>query len=133
MISASGSNPLERCSKYTLILWVIQLMNDPGPEALADPTLIMLREPHLGGTRGRLANSGTTTQEKVCGPQAACSTQLQSKCHCFALGKVSLYSNSMEDIIAIGLASEAQVVERANVCHQFKTLSTDRLLEESDF
>lgn len=49
MISASGSNPLERRSKRTLILRVIQLMNDPGPEALADPTLIMLREPHLGG------------------------------------------------------------------------------------
>lgn len=71
MISASGSNPLERCSKYTLILRVIQLMNDPGPEALADPTLIMLREPHLAGTRGRLANSGTPTQEKDRGPQAA--------------------------------------------------------------
>lgn len=52
MISASGSNPLERCSKCTLILRVIQLMNDPGPEALADPTLIMLREPHLGGAGG---------------------------------------------------------------------------------
>lgn len=53
MISASGSNPLERCSKCTLILRVIQLMNDPGPEALADPTLIMLREPHLGDTEGQ--------------------------------------------------------------------------------
>lgn len=52
MISASGSNPLKRCSKSTLILRVIQLMNDPGPEALADSTLIMLREPHLGVTRG---------------------------------------------------------------------------------
>lgn len=52
MISASGSNPLERRSKCTLILRVIQLMNDPGPEALADPTLIMLREPHLGDTEG---------------------------------------------------------------------------------
>ncbi len=71
MISASGSNPLERCSKRTLILQVIQLMNDPGPEALADPTLIMLREPHLGGTGGRLANSGTANPEKACGPQAA--------------------------------------------------------------
>ncbi|KAK2893647.1 hypothetical protein Q8A73_016131 [Channa argus] len=64
MISASGSNPLERCSKCTLILQVIQLMNDPGTEALTDPTLIMLREPHLGGTVGRLANTGTMTQEK---------------------------------------------------------------------
>lgn len=100
MISASGSNPLERCSKCTLILRVIQLMNDPGPEALADPTLIMLREPHLGGTGGRLANSGTTTQEKACGPQAARSTQLLSWRHCNALGKVSLYSNSMEDVMA---------------------------------
>lgn len=54
MISASGSNPLERCSKSALILRVIQLMNNPGPEALADPTLIMLREPHLGGTGGTL-------------------------------------------------------------------------------
>lgn len=90
MISASGSNPLERCSKCTLILRVIQLMNDPGPEALADPTLIMLREPHLGGTGGRLANSGTTTQEKACGLQAAHSMQLQSRSHCTALGKVSL-------------------------------------------
>lgn len=68
MISASGSNPLERCSKCTLILWVIQLMNDPAPEALADPTLIMLREPHLGGTTGCLANSGATTQERARGP-----------------------------------------------------------------
>lgn len=49
MISASGSNPLERRGECTLILRVIHLMNDPGPEALADPTLIMLREPHLGG------------------------------------------------------------------------------------
>ncbi|KAK2833231.1 hypothetical protein Q5P01_017120 [Channa striata] len=64
MISASGSNPLERCSKCTLILQVIRLMNDPGPEALTDPTLIMLREPHLGGAVGCLANSGTMTQEK---------------------------------------------------------------------
>lgn len=52
MTSASGSDPLERRGKCTLILWVIQLMNDPGPEALADPTLIMLREPHLGGAGG---------------------------------------------------------------------------------
>lgn len=56
MISASGSNLLEHCSERTLILWVIQLMNDSGPKALADPTLIMLREPHLGGARGSLAN-----------------------------------------------------------------------------
>lgn len=49
MISASGSDPLERGGKGTLILWVIQLMNDLDPETLADPTLIMLREPHLGG------------------------------------------------------------------------------------
>lgn len=100
MISASGSNPLERCSKCTLILQVIQLMNDPGPEALADPTLIMLREPHLGGTGGHLANSGTRTQEKACGPRAARSMQLQPSRHCNTLGKVSLYSKSMEDIIA---------------------------------
>lgn len=79
MISASGSNPLERCSKYTLILQVIQLMNDPGPEALADPTLIMLRELHLGGTVGRLAKSETTTQEKVCCPNVAHSLQFQSE------------------------------------------------------
>lgn len=41
-------------------MWVIRLMNDPGPEALEDPTLIMLREPHLGGARGggRLLNRG---------------------------------------------------------------------------
>lgn len=63
MISASGSNPLERCSKRTFILQVIQLMNDPLPEALADPTLIILKEPNLQGTRGRLANSGAATQE----------------------------------------------------------------------
>lgn len=56
MISASGSNPLEHCSKCTLILPVIQLMNDPGLEALADPTLIMLREPHLEGSGGDAAN-----------------------------------------------------------------------------
>lgn len=80
MISASGSNPLERCTKYTLILQVIQLMNDPGPEALADPTLIMLRELHLGGTVGRLAKSETTTQEKVCCPNAARSLHFQSEC-----------------------------------------------------
>lgn len=49
MISASGSNPLERTGEGTLILLVIRLMDDPGPEALADPTLIML---HLGGTGG---------------------------------------------------------------------------------
>lgn len=49
MISASGSNPLERAGEGTLILLVIRLMDDPGPEALADPTLIML---HLGGTGG---------------------------------------------------------------------------------
>lgn len=55
MISASGSNPLERAGEGALILPVIRLMNDPGPEALADPTLIML---HLGGTGGRLANRG---------------------------------------------------------------------------
>lgn len=78
MISASGSNPLEHGSKCTLILRVIQLMNDPGPEALADPTLIMLREPHLGGTGGRLANSGTAAPESACGPPAARSKQLQS-------------------------------------------------------
>lgn len=78
MISASGSNPLERCSKCTLILQVIQLMNDPGPEALADPTLIMLRELHLGGTVGHLANSGTTTQEKACCPNVAHSMQFQN-------------------------------------------------------
>lgn len=58
MISASGSNPLERAGEGTLILLVIRLMNDPGPEALADPTLIMLQEPHLGGTGGRLPNRG---------------------------------------------------------------------------
>lgn len=100
MISASGSNPLERCSKCTLILWVIQLMNDPAPEALADPTLIMLREPHLEGARGCLANSGTATRENACGPHAARSTQLQSRHHCSALGKVSLHSKSTEDITA---------------------------------
>lgn len=49
MIPASGSNPLARRDECTLILRVIHLMNDPGPEALADPTLIMLWEPHLGG------------------------------------------------------------------------------------
>lgn len=71
MISASGSNPLERCGKCILISRVIQLMNDPGPEALADPTLIMLREPHLGAAGGRLANPETTTQETACGPPEA--------------------------------------------------------------
>lgn len=75
MISASGSNPLEHSSKCTLILQVIQLMNDPGPEAVADPTLIMLREPHLGGTVGPLANSGDV-------PLSSCTSspvQLQSE------------------------------------------------------
>lgn len=45
--SASGSHPPERAGEATFILWVIQLMNDLHPQALADPTLIMLREPHL--------------------------------------------------------------------------------------
>lgn len=58
MISASGSNPLERAGEGTLILLVIRLMDDPGPEALADPTLIIPPEPHLGGSGGRLANRG---------------------------------------------------------------------------
>lgn len=49
-------------------------MNDPGPEVLADPTLIMLRDPHLGGTRD-IANSGTTIWEHAHGRQAACPTQ----------------------------------------------------------
>ena len=128
MISASGSNPLERYSKCTLILQVIQLMNDPGPEALADPTLIMLREPHLGGTGGRLANSGTETQETACGPRAARSSPWR---HCNALGKVSL-SQKLCGVIA-GTNSQSTCYGRANGCHQFKTVSTDRPLEESVF
>lgn len=51
MISASGSDPLEHGGEGTFILWAVQLMNDLDPEALADPTFIMLREPHLGGGR----------------------------------------------------------------------------------
>ena len=68
MISASGSNPLQRCSEGTLILRVIRLMNDPGLEALADPTLIMLREPHLGGAGGHLADSGMGLRSCSCSP-----------------------------------------------------------------
>lgn len=65
MISASGSNPLERASEGTLILLVIRLMNDPGPEALADPTLIMLQEPHLGGTGGTSPSPGGGRLERA--------------------------------------------------------------------
>lgn len=35
--------------------------------------------------------------------------------------------------LQLGLTSTAQVAERANGCHQFKTLSTDGSLEENDF
>lgn len=66
MITASGSNPLKRCCcNCTLILQVIQLMNDPGVEALADPTLIMLREPHLAATGGLLKNSDSGEADAV--------------------------------------------------------------------
>lgn len=128
MISASGSNPLERYSKCTLILQVIQLMNDPGPEALADPTLIMLREPHLGGTGGRLAYSGTETQETACGPRAARSSPWR---HCNALGKVSLLQKLCG--VRAGTHLQSTCYGRANGCHQFKTFSTDKpLLSFSD-
>ena len=75
-------------------------MNDPGPEALADPTLIMLREPHLGGTGGRLANSGTAAPESACGPPAARSKQLQSWVTVAPWEKGAFYSDSTEDITA---------------------------------
>lgn len=52
--------------------------------------------------------------------------------HCNALGKVSLHSKSMEDIIAV-TNSRCRIEERANGCHHFKTFSTDRSLEESEF
>ncbi|KAJ7992458.1 hypothetical protein DPEC_G00278760 [Dallia pectoralis] len=58
MISASGSNPLRCCGGGALILPAIRLMNDPGREALADPALIMPREPHLGGARAGDALGG---------------------------------------------------------------------------
>jgi len=55
MISASGSDPLELPRRRRLHINLArrsQLMNDPpGPEALADPTLIMLREAPGGGLR----------------------------------------------------------------------------------
>lgn len=51
-------------------------MNDPGPEVLADPSLIMLRDPHLGGTRD-IANSGSTIWEHAHGGRGACPMQNQ--------------------------------------------------------
>lgn len=78
MISASGSNPLERCSGRTLILRVIHLMNDPGPEAVADPALIMPREPHLEAPGGRRLSQEQRVRREpaVRGPPR--STQLRS-------------------------------------------------------
>lgn len=107
MISASGSNPLERRGECTFILRVIQLMNDPGPPALADPTLIMLREPHLGGAgrrrgggavRGRGAPLVAAAQESATGVQLA------------RLGSA-------------GRNLEAKYEDRANGCHHFRTFS----------
>lgn len=125
MISASGSNPLERCSKCTLILRVIQLMNDPGPEALADPTLIMLREPHLGGAGGYVCvvggeGSGAVAPAVAVAPVAAAAQESATGVQLARLG-------SGGDIIGRNL--EAKYEGRANGCHHFRTFSADRSLE----
>lgn len=65
MISASGSNPLQRYCGATLILWVIRVMNDPRLEVLADFTLIMLRVLHLGGARRALQTKGCVAALQV--------------------------------------------------------------------
>lgn len=129
MISASGSNPLERCSQCTLILRVIRLMNDPGPKTLADPTLIMLREPHLESTRGCLANSGTKSRWKSC----ALRRHLNPHCYSPRVTATSWECPSPQRTFQQRLTSKVEFVERAKRCHQFKTLRTNRSLEESAF
>lgn len=119
MISASGSNPLEHCSKCTLILRVIQLMNDPGPEALADPTLIMLREPHLGGAGGYVCVVG--------GEGSGAAVPVAAAAQESATGVLLARLGSGGDIIGRNL--EAKYEGRANGCHHFRTFSTDRSLE----
>lgn len=109
MISASGSDPLERRGKCTLILRVIQLMNDPGPEALADPTLIMLREPHLGGAGG----DASLAEERRLGRRRSGAQPAG-----LASGGASLRRVSTEDIIAGTL--KAKYEGRANGCHHFR-------------
>lgn len=113
MISASGSNPLERCSWSALILRVIQLMNDPGPEALADPTLIMLREPHLGGTEGTLL---TQIQRRSRSPvvQSSVFHADQSMIHCISLVKEKVLKASSERTLLLGREHIAQCASESH-------------------